>query len=215
LQAGLPFGRARAKVVAPDQGAHMSTADFGNPADEAREAARSITGLWWLWLVVGIAWLVAALVILQFDQASITTIGIIVGIMFIAAGAQQLVLAAVAPTLRWLWAIFGVLFLVAGVICFINPKNTFAGLADILGFLFLTVGIWWTIQAFIERPVNPVWWLGLISGILLIVLAFWTSGQFFTQKAYILLVFAGIWALMQGITDIVRAFQIKALRDEL
>jgi hypothetical protein len=27
------------------------------------------------------------------------------------------------------------------------------------------------------------------------------------------LVFAGIWALMQGITDIVRAFQIRALKD--
>jgi len=35
------------------------------------------------------------------------------------------------------------------VICFINPKNTFAGIADILGFLFLIVGVWWTIRAFI------------------------------------------------------------------
>ncbi len=30
-----------------------------------------------------------------------------------------------------------------------------------------------------------------------------------------LLVFAGIWALMQGITNIVRAFEIRALREEL
>ena len=30
-----------------------------------------------------------------------------------------------------------------------------------------------------------------------------------------LLVFAGIWALMQGITSIVRAFEIRALREEL
>jgi uncharacterized membrane protein HdeD (DUF308 family) len=182
---------------------------------EARDAARALTGMWWIWLVVGIAWIAAALVILQFDQASITTIGVIVGIMFLAAGAQQLVLAFVAPTLKWLWGIFGFLFLVAGVICLINPKDTFAGLADILGFLFLTVGVWWTIQAFIERAVNPVWWLGLLSGILMIILAFWTSGQFFIHRAYVLIVFAGIWALMHGITDIIRAFQIKALRDEL
>jgi uncharacterized membrane protein HdeD (DUF308 family) len=57
--------------------------------------------------------------------------------------------------------------------------------------------------------------LGLISGILMVVLAFWTSGQFFIEKAYTLLVFAGIWALMQGVTDIVRAFQVRALRDAL
>jgi hypothetical protein len=182
---------------------------------ERTEVARELTGLWWIQLVLGIAWIVAALAILQFDQASITTIGIIVGIMFVVAGMQQFVLAAVADSLRWLWAIFGVLFVIAGVICFINPKNTFAGMADILGFLFLTVGVWWTIRAFIEREENPVWWLGLIGGVLMIMLAFWTSGQFFIEKAYTLLVFAGIWALMQGVTDIFRAFALRSLRKQL
>ena len=155
----------------------------------------------------------AALVILQFDQASVTTIGIIVGIMFTAAGLQQLALAALADSLRWLWAIFGVLFLIAGVICFINPKNTFAGIADILGFLFFLVGVWWTVRAFIEKEGNSLWWLGLIAGILMLILAFWTSGQFFIHKAYTLLVFAGIWALLAGITDIIRAFQVRSLRE--
>ena len=46
-------------------------------------------------------------------------------------------------------------------------------------------------------------------------LAFWTSGQFFIHKAYVLLVFAGIWALMQGVTNIVRAFEVRALREQL
>ena len=46
-------------------------------------------------------------------------------------------------------------------------------------------------------------------------LAFWTEGQFFIDKAYTLLVFAGIWALMQGITTIVRAAEIRALREKL
>jgi hypothetical protein len=31
-------------------------------------------------------------------------------------------------------------------------------------------------------------------------------------KAYTLLVFAGIWALIQDVTDIVRAFQVRSLR---
>jgi uncharacterized membrane protein HdeD (DUF308 family) len=182
---------------------------------ERAEVARELTGFWWTQLVLGIAWIVAALVILQFDQASITTVGIIIGIMFVIAGMEQFVLAAVADSLRWLWAIFGVLFVIAGVICFINPENTFAAMADILGFLFLTVGVWWTIRAFIEREENPVWWLGLIGGVLMIILAFWTSGQFFIEKAYTLLVFAGIWALMQGVTDIFRAFAIRSLHKQL
>jgi uncharacterized membrane protein HdeD (DUF308 family) len=190
----------------------MSSAVSSGPAyapTEAREMERDLARFWWLWLVTGIAWTVASLVILQFDHASITTIGIIIGCMFVFAGAQQLVLAFVADSLRWLWAIFGGLFLICGVVCFVRPENTFAGMADILGFLFLTVGVWWTMSAFLQRDANPVWWLSLISGILMIMLAFWTSGQFFIQKAYTLLVFAGIWALMHGVTDIVRAFQVR------
>ena len=181
-------------------------------SSEDRDVAQAMVEYWWLWLVTGIAWIVAALVILQFDGASITTIGILVGAMFTFAGVQQFMVAAVSDSLRWLWALFGVLFLIAGVICFINPEKTFAGLADILGFLFLCVAVWWIIQAFVERDTNPLWWLGLTSGILMVVLAFWTSGQFFIEKAYTLLVFAGIWALMHGVGDIVRAFAVRRLR---
>ena len=173
--------------------------------------ARALRPYWWLWLITGILWVVAALVILQFDSASVKTIGIIVGCMFAAFGAEQLVLAFVADRLRWLWALGGIVFLVCAGIAFANPENTFAGIADILGFLFLTVGVWWIVNAFIEQHENPIWWLGLISGIAMCVLAFWTAGQFFLQRAYALLVFAGIWALMKGITDMVRAFQLRRL----
>jgi uncharacterized membrane protein HdeD (DUF308 family) len=174
---------------------------------------RDVGRFWWLWLITGIAWVVASLVVLQFDRASVTTVGIIVGCLFIAAGVQQLTIAAIADSLRWLWAIFGGLFIVCGIVAFIRPVNTFAGLADTLGFLFLVVGVWWTIQAFVQRAENSLWWLGLLSGILMIVLAFWTDGQFFFQKAYTLLILTGIWALMHGITDIIRAFQVRSLKD--
>ena len=180
-------------------------------ADGHREAS----AYWWLWLAAGIAWTIAALVILQFDHASVTTVGVIVGILFAFSAAQQFVLAALADSLRWLWAIFGVLFGAAAVVCFIHPENTFAAFADILGFVFLCVGVWWTIRAFLVKAVSSTWWLDMVAGIMMLALAFWTSGQFFTTKAYTLLIFAGIWALMQGITDIARAFAVRSLRDRL
>src|SRR4029078_12602553 len=150
-------------------------------------------------------------VILQFNDASVTTVGWIIGIMFLVTGMQQFAIATLVDRHRWLWGIFGVLCLIAGVISIISPENTFAALADILGFLFLIVGVFWVIQALVSREVNELWWLGLIGGILMIILAFWTDGQFFIHKQYVLLVFAGIWALMQGVTDILRAFQIRKL----
>jgi uncharacterized membrane protein HdeD (DUF308 family) len=178
---------------------------------QAREAIRGFSRLWWLWIVFGIFWVVIGLVILQFDQASITTVGILVGAMFLASGFQQFMIMAMVDRGGWLYGLFGVLFLIAGVIALISPENTFAALADILGFLFLLVGIFWIIQAFVSREINELWWLGLLSGILMVILAFWTGGQFFIEKAYVLLVFAGIWALLQGVSDVVRAFQIRKL----
>jgi uncharacterized membrane protein HdeD (DUF308 family) len=183
---------------------------------EAKETVRGMTGFWWMWLVTGAIWIIAALVVLQFDQASVTTVGVIVGCMFLFSATQQFVLAGVADgAARWLAIGFGGLLTIAGVIALVNPKSTFAGLADILGFLFLIVGAMWIVGAFVQREENDLWWLTLIAGILMVILAFWTSGQFFIQKAYMLLVFAGIWALMQGITDIVRAFQVRGVHKAL
>ena len=197
---------------------HAATPHLDTPplTGAVRAKVRDITGYWWAALAAGIAWVVVALVILQFNNASVTTVGILVGLMFALAGIQNLALASVpGMTARWAWALFGVLFLVSAVICFADPASTFAGLADILGFLFLLVGVWWIVRAFLERAVNPAWWLGLISGILMTIMAFWTSGQFFIEKAYVLLVFAGIWALMEGMADIVRAFALRSLHKEL
>jgi uncharacterized membrane protein HdeD (DUF308 family) len=185
--------------------------EVSEPSGALSLVAPELRRWWWLWLVAGIAWIVIALVVLQFDQASVTTVGVLVGLMFLLSAAQQFAIAALAERWKWLWALFGVLFVAAGVIALISPENTFAALADILGFLFLVVGAFWIIQAFAERPYYEFWWLGLLAGVAMVVLAFWTGGQFFITKAYVLLVFAGIWALMHGVTDIVRAFQLRRL----
>ena len=70
--------------------------EASSPGAESRpaleEAGIQLSRLWWLWLVFGFIWIVIALVILQFDQASVTTVGVLIGIMFIASGFQQLAL---------------------------------------------------------------------------------------------------------------------------
>ena len=192
---------------------HAANPDVVMP--DVRDRVREISGYWWVGLVAGVAWLVISLVILQFDSASVTTVGVLVGVMFLLAAVQNIAVTTLPVEHRWVPALFGVLFLVSAVICFVDPVSTFAGLADMLGFLFLLVGVWWMVQSFLERAVNPMWWLTLISGILMTGIAFWAAGQLFATKAYTLLVFAGIWALMQGTLDIVRAFEVRRLNKEL
>ena len=196
---------------------HTANPGISMPAEQTglREKVREISGYWWVGLVAGITWLVISLVILQFDSASVTTVSVLVGVMFLLAAVQNIAVTTLPVEHRWVPALFSVLFLVSAVICFVDPVSTFAGLADMLGFLFLLVGVWWMAQAFLERAVNPTWWLTLISGILMTGIAFWTAGQLFATKAYTLLVFAGIWALMQGTVDIVRAFELRRINKEL
>jgi uncharacterized membrane protein HdeD (DUF308 family) len=194
----------------------MATHAVDDLASQAKTTARDISGYWWLWLITGTAWIIIALVVLQFDRASVTTVGILTGLMFLFASAQEFIrFSLVEGGWRWVSLLFGVLLAAAGILSLISPENTFAGIADILGFLFLIVAVSWIVGAFVERDVNQLWWLTLIAGILMLILAFWTSGQFFIDKAYLLLVFAGVWALMQGVTDFVRAFAVRGVHKEL
>ena len=164
---------------------------------------------WWLWLVAGLIWIMVALVILQLDESSVRTVGVIVGIMLFIAGVQYVAAGVVAEGWKWLWYGFGTLLMAAGLTAMLNPVEAFSGLADMLGFLFALVAIVWLVEALVSRGSNPFWWASLLSGILMLMVAFWLSGQFLIDKAYTLLVFAGVWAMMKGILDIIQAFNIR------
>ena len=180
-------------------------------AAQTGQAARNLSRWWWAWLVTGILWILASIVILQFHHSSITLVGVIIGIMFLVAGIEELVVAFISGGWRWLWAIFGVILIAGGIYALVNPVQTFLTVANLLGFLFAFVGIFWMIEAFATIATNPLWWLGLISGIIMVLLGFWAGGQFLTTQAYTLLIFTGIWALLHGIGDIIKAFAVKQI----
>ena len=72
------------------------------------------------------------------------------------------------------------------------------------------IGILWTVQAFTERVFNDLWWLGLMSGIRWLDCVLGQRPVLPDARGRVA-VFAGIWALVKGITDIVRAFQLRQL----
>ena len=175
-----------------------------------RPLLHQLARYWWVELLLGVFWVVVAIVVLKFNHASVVTVGVMTG-SWCSAPRSSSWPSWIRRASRWVWVLFGVLLAASGIVALIHPEATFAGFADILGFVFLMIGILWTVQAFAERVFNDLWWLSLISGILMVGLAFWVSGQFFLTRAATLLVFAGIWAMVKGITDIVRAFQLRQL----
>jgi uncharacterized membrane protein HdeD (DUF308 family) len=188
---------------------------LNEPQKGMLQLTEQLSKWWWVWLVAGILWILASLIILQFKSASLVTVGVIFGVLFLVAGIQEFFIASVAPSWKWLYIVLGIFLVLAGMFALVNPVHTFIAIADMLGFLFVLVGVFWTIEAFAIRSDYDLWFLSLIAGIMLIVLGFWTGGQFFATKAETLLIFAGIWALFHGINDIVRAFRIKQLGQEV
>jgi uncharacterized membrane protein HdeD (DUF308 family) len=172
---------------------------------------REVSKAWWLFLVTGIAWFIIAMVVLRFDESSITTIGVLMGVLFLIAGFNEfLMLGADSGGWKILHGILGVLFVLGAIWAFAQPEEAFWALASVLGFLLLMMGTFEIIAAVSTKDVNPVWWLGLIAGILFLILAFWASQQLVPARAQLLIFYVGIMAMFRGISQIAFAFGLRS-----
>ena len=180
-------------------------------APAERQALMNLSKWWWVFIATGIIWILLALVILQYNAASLVTVGYIVGFMLIATGVEEIFVASATDRLKWLWYIVGIILVLGGLWAVFNPGRTSLGLAASIGLLFALIGTLWIVEAVMSRDINSVWVLGLVAGILMILLAFWAAGQGIAGRTLTLLMVAGIWSIMHGVGDIIRAFQLKRL----
>ena len=189
----------------------MSMPDPNSLDPAARQAVAGVAKWWWMFIITGILWLVISFILFQFDTQSLATLGYLVGFMLLFTGIEQFVVASATKGWKWVWILFGIFFVLGGVWAIVNPFATAFALATSLGLLFVLVGIFWIIEAFATKSGNPLWWLGLVSGLIMVGMAWWVSQQNTVAKVFTLLTFAAIWALIHGIGDFVRAFQLKKL----
>jgi uncharacterized membrane protein HdeD (DUF308 family) len=179
--------------------------------EEAQAAEREVGARWWWFLLVGIAWFVIAVVVLRMNLTSVTTVGVLIGVLFLVAALGELLVAAVREHWRWAHVLLSAFFLAGAIWCFIRPYNAFWSLAAAFGFLLILLGALNIFQAIESQPVNNAWWLGLVAGILEIGLGFWASEQYVPARAALLLLFVGFYALFQGFAMIAVAFHVKSL----
>ena len=72
---------------------------------------------WWLFLLVGISWMIVALIVLRFDYTSVNAISILFGIVAIVAGLLELGMLVIAD--GWWKLLYGALavaWMVLGVV---------------------------------------------------------------------------------------------------
>ena len=182
------------------------------PVDpQARAAVAGVAKWWWLLLLSAALWLAIGIIVLQLDLTSVATVGYWVGFMLIFTGIEQFMVASAAEGYKWAWILFGIFFLIGGVWMVVNPIGGAAALASSLGLLFVLIAVFWLIEAFATKEANPLWWLTLLSALIMLGMGIWVGSQGLLEKGITLLVFAGVWALMHAVGDVIRAFQLRKL----
>jgi uncharacterized membrane protein HdeD (DUF308 family) len=180
---------------------------------------RGATRSWGALLIVGVAWLLIGWMVLRADVSSLATVGVLLGVVFIASGINEVALAAMVSG-GWKVLHYGVgfLFLLAGLWAFIRPIDTFFALASVLGLILLLYGAFEIVRGLASRGETPYWWVGLVSGVLLLLLALWVSSSdpqtTVARRTYLILFWVGFMALVRGFTQIMTAFSLRHLGAE-
>jgi uncharacterized membrane protein HdeD (DUF308 family) len=167
---------------------------------------------WWLFLITGIAWTVVALIVLRFDYTSVNAIAILFGIVALAAGLLEIMVAMFARGWwKLLYGALAVIFIVSGIVAFIHPGDTFVALAAVISFFLVFAGTFDIIMAISTRREIEVWWLQLVGGIIELALGFWAAG-YYGRSAILLVAWVAAFAVIRGVRDIVFAFRVRELQ---
>jgi len=174
-----------------------------------REVAEEASRSWWIFLLTGIAWLVFALLVFQWDYTTVYAISYLFGVVALFAGVDEFLAIAVSTT-GWKigHALLGILFCIGGIWALVHPHTAFETLAALIGFFYLFKGIFDVTVAALTKSQFELWWLQLTIGIVEIAIAFWVAGSF-NQKTILLVVSVGAIALIRGVTELFLAFKLK------
>jgi uncharacterized membrane protein HdeD (DUF308 family) len=154
----------------------------------------------WGWIVaLGVVYVIAGFIALG-SVAMATVVSVwIVGVMMIIAGVTEVISAFQIK--NWgrflLWALLGVLYVIAGFVTFENPLLAAAILTLILGVSLVASGVVRIILAFSMKRETP-WLLVLLSAVITLLLGLLILAHWPVSSLYILGIFLGIDLIMAG-----------------
>jgi uncharacterized membrane protein HdeD (DUF308 family) len=165
----------------------------------------------WGWIVaLGVVYLLAGFIALgSVVMATVASI-LVVGVMMIVAGVAEVFSAFQIKS--WgkflLWALLGVLYIIAGFVTFENPLLAAALLTLILGASLVASGIMRIILGFSMKRETPWIWV-LLSGVITLLLGLLILAHWPVSSLYILGVFLGIDLIMAGAAWIGLGFGLR------
>lgn len=163
----------------------------------------------WGWIVaLGVVYLAVGIIALGSVVTATVASVFVIGIMMLIAGVAEVISAFQIKT--WgkflVWALLGVLYIVAGFVTFQNPLLAASVFTLILGAVLVVSGIMRIILAFSMKSEMPWGWV-LLSGALtlvlgLMILAHWPVSSLFILGTLLAvdLIFAGLGWIGLGLS---------------
>jgi uncharacterized membrane protein HdeD (DUF308 family) len=180
-------------------------------ATAQRSLARALPP-WWLFLIIGVGWMLLALIVLRFDYTTVSAISILFGIVALAAGALEIGVTLIADGWwKLLHGLLALVFIVTGIVAFVHPGDTFAALAAVFSFFLIFAGTFDIIESISVRHEIEVWWMQLIGGIVELGLGFWAAG-YYGRSAVLLVAWVAAIAIIRGFMNILLAFRVREVQ---
>ena len=176
----------------------------------SRDVLRGVTGVWWLFLILGVLWILFGMFVLSYNVGSLLALAIFAGVTFIMTGINQILTSGRAEGgWRWLYIIGGALSIIAGIIAFVWPGRTLLVISVVLAWFLVFKGIVDIVTA-LSNHGRPYWWVALILGILELLFGMWAVG-YPGRSLFVFVNLVGIYAIFYGFTEVFAAFDLRGL----
>jgi uncharacterized membrane protein HdeD (DUF308 family) len=175
--------------------------------DNLGRGVREMSGIWWWYLILGIAWIWYGMFVLSYRVGSLTAVAALVGVAFLFGGIGQLMAAGRAETWRWLFIVTGILGVAAGIMTFVWPDITLYVVSILVAWYLIVFGIVHLVDA-LAGPKVPWWWTQLLLGIAELVLGVWAVRSW-ERSLLTFVTLVGVWAIVIGVNEIFAAFSLR------
>jgi uncharacterized membrane protein HdeD (DUF308 family) len=179
----------------------------------SRDAIRGLTGAWWLFLLIGILWILFGTFVLSYNVGSLLALAIFAGVTFLMTGVTQVMTAGRVEGWRLLYLVGGVLSILAGILAFAWPGRTLLVLSVVLAWFLVFKGIVDVVGALASAG-RPFWWVALILGVFELLLGVWAAG-YPGRSLFVFVNLVGIYAVFYGFTELFAAFDLRRLGHRL
>ncbi len=165
---------------------------------------------WWLFLVTGVVSLLIGAALIWFREETLTFVGIMIGLWILFFGIIRFLLAMFGGESegRVMLAVVGVLGIALGIVVMKNPTETIGIIAVIIGLFWIVFGLIDVFQGVTNSDLPGRWWTvlgGVVAAGAGVLLVFWTE-----PTVLVLALIAGIFLIIEGVLEIIAAFQVKA-----